>query len=314
MIKHLKILPFHGTCAVYRTSMSFQISAFSACYKQLNVLHLKHPCVWSLPLYSIPCSFLCWRKHEVCTCKRLVRLGSGKWQFDWTQTQQNTRQAAVQLLSCLSQFPVLFFTLFWSHYMSYQSYILGETQKGEWAQSATTTEVFSQIVNVKDETRRHRYLWFWWKDIISRKSNFQFTAPKQPLKPTRWELAICHTVVSHKLQRRDLWTFSLPWWSVKHPQCTHPSSPHSGTCRCTLTLFCHSPIVKRRKKAFPKFLQSFWEESSTWDVCSVKITEYCKYTKAAVPECASCICMLKETRGTWSGTTRTFLIIPRKIT
>lgn len=199
-------------------------------------------------------------------------------------------------------------------FMSYQSYILGETQKGEWEQSATTTEVFSQIANFKDETRRHRYLWFWWKDIISQKSNFQFTAPKQPLKPTRWELAICHTVVSHKLQRRDLWTFSLPWWSVKHPQCTHPSSPHSGTCRCTLTLFCHSPIVKRRKKAFPKFLQSFWEESSTWDVCSVKITEYCKYTKAAVPECASCICTLKETRGSWSGTTRTFLITPRKIT
>lgn len=157
MIKHLEILPFHSTGAVCKTLLSFLISAFSACYKQLNVLHLKHSYV--ILILCTPCSFLCWWKHEVCTSKGLLGLKSEKWQFDSTQTQQNMRQAAVKLLSCLSQ---EFFTLFWSHYMSCQSYILGEIQKEEWAQSATTTQ--SDFVDGESQRKwGGAGIWFRWK-------------------------------------------------------------------------------------------------------------------------------------------------------
>lgn len=61
VIKHLEALPFHSTGTVCRTLMSVQISAFSACYKQLNVLHLQ--CLCLILFLQLPVLMEAWGLH-----------------------------------------------------------------------------------------------------------------------------------------------------------------------------------------------------------------------------------------------------------
>lgn len=128
----------------YATLISFQTSAFSACYKQLKVLHLKHPCLISFPCTLAPAAsctgvLMKWGLHP----EGLKYLRLGKSQFDTTQTQQNTRQSCCHalFLPILLFFSLLFFTLSSDHVTWAMKVRFWERDRsGGWAENAMTTE------------------------------------------------------------------------------------------------------------------------------------------------------------------------------
>lgn len=155
--------------------MSFQISTFSACYKQLNVLHLKHPCLILFPCIPVPaasCADGTMRSAPLRTGMLDIR-EMAVWFSSDTATHE-TGCCQAPFLPVPGPSPVFHSVLITLHD---QNHILGQIHKGASTQVQLQLKCFLKIVSVKEETRRRTYLWFQWKDIISQKSNFQLISP-----------------------------------------------------------------------------------------------------------------------------------------
>lgn len=110
----------------------FRLFVFSACYKQLKVSHLKHPYLIFFPGMLVPAASCAGVLLEASGLDlRGTKVSGNREIAIWLNSDTAKHERRLLSFSFLA-YPIFqpsaFHSLFWSHYLSYGSYILGETQ------------------------------------------------------------------------------------------------------------------------------------------------------------------------------------------